>query len=92
MYQRNVHKLWKAKRLADRLPIGKKIISLINSVLLEENGPVAVLYPHTNMDTEIVALHSEGLSCDQIAQKLGLDGNGDTGEVMNAIECEGNYQ
>ena len=92
MYQRNIHRLWKAKRAINGSHNSKRIISLINSVLLEENGPVAVLYPHQDRDQEIVALYGEGMSPSQIAQKLGLDGNGDTGEVMNAIECEGNYQ
>lgn len=91
MDKQSIHKLWKVKRLLNGAINSKKAVQLINSVLLEENGPVAVLYPYNNQAQEIIALYGEGMSPAMIAKKLGTDGDGDIGPVMDAIEAPGNY-
>ena len=91
MNKQSIHKLWKVKKLINGSFNSKKAVQLINSVLLDENGPVAVLYPYNNHDQEIIALYGEGMSPDMIAKKLGVDGDGDIGPVMDAIEAPGNY-
>ena len=57
--------------------LAKEIVSTINRVLLEEDGSKAVLYPYNSLQETILQLWDECNNPKHIAEKLGLDEDGE---------------
>lgn len=55
----------------------KEAITKINSVLLREDGTKAVLYPYNSLQETILQLWDEARDPKYIAEKLGLDEDGE---------------
>lgn len=77
MKLRNVKRMYVVKEivLGSTLPESDKdrIIKATNEMLLDEGGVQAVLYPYNTYYEEIRTLHSQGMTVDMIAAKLGID-------------------
>jgi len=76
MKQQNIHKLYQVKQMVMECPhleCSRGITETLNSVLLDENGPRAVLYPFNDQEKTILELSREGMVTQNIALKLGLD-------------------
>jgi hypothetical protein len=58
--------------------VKKKIIEAINSVLLDEGGAKAVLFPYNSLEQQILCFWGEGMKPEDIAIKLSI------------LDCEGN--
>lgn len=90
MNMKSVNKLYLVKQmvacaLVDNEEVRDRIIEEINSVLIEEAGAAAVLYPYNQMNTEILALWKEHMAPKEIALKLGLDED----VVSSFLEAQG---
>jgi hypothetical protein len=72
----NVKKLYLVKQTIIKLdlPVETKnrLIQAVNSVLLDEGGVGAVLYPNNSPDQQILHFWSEGMNPEDIAKKLCL--------------------
>ena len=65
-----------------------KAIQLINSVLLDEGGTKAVLYPYNSLEETILQLWGECMKVEDIAIKTGVD----VDIVQCVVENQANYE
>ena len=90
MQARSMENLSKLKGLIlNFMPLSCKVeaVQAINSVMLAEDGPAAVLTPHNNQTGRILALWHKGLMPQRIALELGLAQD----TVESVIEDPANY-
>jgi len=93
MKQSNVRKLYLVKQMmlkSQEEDIRNKVIQIVNSVLLDENGSKAVLYPYNSLRENILQLWGEAMKPKDIAAKLNLSEDGEE-IVLCVIEDPANY-
>lgn len=87
--QLNIQKLYQVKHMVMECPhleCSRGIIETLNSVLWDENGPRAALYPYNNQEETILELWRENMAPENIALKLGIDKE----IVQIVVEAPGN--
>ena len=90
MKDQSIRTLFQVKQMVlecPHLPCSQGVIERVNSVLLHEAGPRAVMYPYNNQDETVLELWHEGMMPDTIAQKTGIPQD----IVEGIIEAPGNY-
>ena len=87
----SIRTLYQVKQMViecPHLPCSKGITEKVNSVLLNEVGPQAVLYPYNNQEETVLSLWHECHSVEYIAQKTGVPKD----IVEGIIDTPGNYK
>ena len=90
MKQHNIQKLYQVKHMVMECPhleCSRGIIETLNSVLWDESGPRAVMYPYNDQEETILELWREGMALENIALKLGID----EGIVHLVVGAPGDY-